>query len=123
MKVLQVTSLSSATTVDFGMLRWGTTRKYSESLRAQSRGGLTGLHFNGPCAVHCGILVFGCFCVCPHCCSVCPYLTLLPMDLTVTTHLSSSNFLLLIYYGFDNWITQHFENSSKIRTGLTLLSV
>lgn len=121
MKALKVISPSCATTVDLRMQRWGTALKYSESLRPQSREWLMGYQFSGPCTVHFGILAFGCSCVCAHCCSVCPYLTLLPMDLTVASHLFPSNFLLLIHCGFGNWITQYFGNLSKIRTtGLTL---
>lgn len=61
MEVLQVVNLSSATIVDFRTLRWLIALTYSESLRAQSSGGLTGLEFNGPCTVHFGILVFWVF--------------------------------------------------------------
>lgn len=37
------------------------------------------------------------------------------MHLTIATHLSSSNFLFLIYCGFGNQITKHCRDLSKIR--------
>lgn len=46
---------------------------------------------------------------------ICCYFTWLPMDLPIATHLSASNFLLLICCGFGNQKTKHFGNLSKIR--------
>lgn len=75
-----------------------------------------GLELNGPCTVHFGIRFLVCWfpCILPHFWSAITR-QLLPTDLTTATHLSSSNFLLLIYCGFGNQITKHFTNSSKIR--------